>query len=91
MKERKKAVKPKEFIPFAVSLYGALGPQALTLVDALAHRIAYMRELDKSQVADQILIGVSCVTYNHIASAILSHSPHVHDDSSFDVLPLGGD
>ncbi len=87
----REAVKPKEFIPFAVSLYGVLGPQALTLVDALAHRIAIMRELDKAQVADQIFIGISCVTYTHIASAILSHSPHVHDDSLFDVLPLGGD
>ncbi len=87
----REAVKPNDFIPFAVSLYGVLGPQALTLLDALAFRIAVMRGLEKAQVFDQLLIGVSCVTYSHIASAILGHSSPNALNDPFDALPPRAD
>jgi hypothetical protein len=83
-------VRPNEFVPFAISLYGAPGPHALGLVEQLAFRISRMRELEYGQVLDRIWINLSCITFNFISASILKRAPLMHNASDFDALPMGG-
>ena len=87
----KEKVKPREFIPFSISLYGAPGPRAVGLVDQLAYRIAQMREVPKDQVADMLWVGISTVSFNSFAEMIHKRSPHMLTVTPFDVLPPVGD
>ena len=84
-------VKPREFIPFSISLYGAPGPRAVGLVDQLAYRIAQMREVPKDQVADMLWVGVSTVSFNSFAEMIDKHTPCLRTQTLFDALPPAGD
>lgn len=87
----KEKVKPREFIPFSISLYGAPGPRAVGLIDQLAYRIAQMREVPKDQVADMLWVGISTVSFNSFAEMIHKRSPHMLTVTPFDVLPPVGD
>jgi hypothetical protein len=96
MREEKKIakykdkVKPREFIPFTISLYGAPGPRAVGLIDQLAYRIAQMREVDKAKVADMLWVGISIVAFNCFAEMIRTRSPLMLTETPFDALPLDG-
>ena len=97
MREEKKIakykdkVKPRDFIPFTLSLYGAPGPRAVGLIDQLAYRIAQMREVDKARVADMLWSGISVVAFNSFAEMITKRLPRMLIETPFDALPPAGE
>ena len=87
----KDKVKPRDFIPFALSLYGAPGPHAVGLIDQLAYRIAQMREVRKSQIADMLWVGISTVSFCSFAEMIHARSRPFINVTPVDGLPPAGD